>query len=214
MAYAVIIDSTLPEDKDFNNDLTDALSELGVESILVPGREAHAKIELMKASRGIIVGGIPTHHPSESAEELQSFLEPWLLKIEVPILGICLGHQAIGLSFGASMRRNEEVEKGTITVEVMEDQQNDPIFTGLGKSFQVVSLHWASISIKDAPQLIRLARSLPDGDISTGCENQIIRVANRHIYGVQFHPEKSELGRLFLRNFLYPVSEPNLYDTK
>jgi GMP synthase-like glutamine amidotransferase len=202
MAYVAIVDGTRPEDHYFNKDLTDALVELGYEPEIISYSDAQDSVGLMKASHAVIVAGVPLHYPNETAEDLKPFLESWLTEVEVPILGICLGHQAVGLTFGASMRRGEEVEEGTVTTEVIEGRQDDPIFEGLGKSFEVATSHRASISIEGAPELVQLARSLPKADGSTGCENQVVRVANTQIYGVQFHPEKSEIGKLFLRNFL------------
>lgn len=202
MSYVVIVDGTAPEDQYFNKDLTDALRELGFEPVVIPFRETPDKVEQIRAARGVIVGGVPLHYPTEAAEELQPFLKVWLPEIEIPVLGICLGHQAVGLVFGATMKRGEEVEEGTAITEVIDEHQTDPIFKGLEQSFPIVTSHTASISIDEAPELQRLAWSSPNENGSTGCENQVMRVRGRHIYGTQFHPEKSAVGKQLLHNFL------------
>lgn len=201
MSLIVVVDTTRPKDKNFNDDLINAIHELGYELVVVSYVEAAEKIKQIKGIHSIIIAGVPLHYPAKSAEDLRPYLQPWLEKTTVPVLGICLGHQAMGLVYGAKMRRKEEIEDGLVMTEIVNTQNEDPIFRGLGKRFKVASSHWASISIINAPHLTQLARSLPEAGISNGCENQIIRVAGQQKYGVQFHPEKSEIGKLFLSNF-------------
>jgi GMP synthase-like glutamine amidotransferase len=202
MAEVAVIDATLHNDRNFHNDLIHALAEFGYKAAVMPYQEAPERLEQIKAAHGVIVPGVPFTYPSQSAEELRPYLQSWLPELSIPVLGICLGHQAMGLVFGATMQRNVEVEEGICPVEIAEGHRTDPIFKDLGEHFEVVNHHWASISIATAPRLIRLARSLPKLGISTGCENQVVRVADRPYYGTQFHPEKSAVGKILLRNFL------------
>lgn len=204
MAEVLIIDTTYQEDRNFNDALTNAVNDVGFEYSTMSHLDAPSNVERLNNSHAVILAGVPLHYPAESAEDLQPNLTQWLPKTNVPVLGICLGHQAIGLAFGATMRRDIEIEIGTYTAEVLDEHQADPIFKDLGNRFEIACLHWASISIKqkEAPNLLRLARSLPIPGVSIGCENQVIRVADSQIYGAQFHPENSESGKLFLLNFL------------
>lgn len=206
MYNVAVIDTTHGENPNFNNELAHAIQELGFVPEVISYLDTLEEIERIKAASAVIIAGVPFHYSENSAEDLQPYLKPWLPEIETPVLGICLGHQAIALTFGGSMRREEDVrerEDGEITVEVTDGHEEDPIFNNLGKRFEVVSSHWASVAINRASGLIRLASSAPKSGVSeTGCENQIIRVAERSIYGVQFHPEKSRIGKLVLANFL------------
>lgn len=202
MHEVLIIDTTRGENPKFNNELTDAVRECAFESAVISFSEAPDEVERIQAASGVIIAGVPFHYPAKSAEQLQPYLQSWLPDIRVPVLGICLGHQAVGLVFGATMRRAEEIEEGTIDAEVTREHMHDPIFAGLGNSFEVESFHWASIDIEDTSQLLKLASSAAKPKVSTGCQNQVVKVADRQIYGAQFHPEKSSTGKLFLRNFL------------
>ena len=212
MTKTLIITTTRPHDSNYNAALINSLGGLlGRQPTVISYLETRGKIERINNADRIIIGGVPDHYSAETAEEVKPYLEEWLTTVKVPVLGICLGHQAIGLVFGATMRREEEIEAGICTAEIIDSYQEDPIFNGLGRHFEVMSFHWASISIEEASKkLIRLARSLPKPDISTGCENLVIRIANQHqqIYGAQFHPEESDNGKLFLRNFLELPKNP------
>lgn len=197
MSEILIVDTTNADDYDFNANLTSAINGFNFEQATISHHKAAEEINRINASRGVVLAGVPFHYPFESAADLRPNLELWLPNISVPILGICLGHQAIGIAYGATMRREEEVEAGLRTAEIMKEFQDDPIFKGLGRRFKIDCLHRASLAIKTGPdaKLLRLARSLPKEDVSaSGCENQIIRVAGKQIYGAQFHPENSESG--------------------
>lgn len=207
MSELLVIETTHHDDANFNDDLIGALTEfgqdLGLKQTVIPYEEAPLRLEQIQAAHAVIVAGVPFIYPYETAEDLQPSLAGWIHQVRVPVLGICLGHQAIGLAFGATMLREEEVEVGLTSAEIMKEHQNDPLFKDLGRSFEIASLHWASISIEESTRLDRLALSQPKAGVSiSGCENQIIRVNDRPIYGTQFHPENTDSGKKLLKNFL------------
>lgn len=105
----------------------------------------------------------------------------------IPILGICHGHQIIGVLNGSKLIRNKESEDGISTIDILAD---DPIFDGFSKRFEVEQHHNKSISLpKD---FLLLAGSKK-------CKIQVIKHKIKLIYSVQFHAERSPL---IIHNFL------------
>lgn len=117
----------------------------------------------------------------------------------IPILGICLGHQAIGQSFGGVIRRAPVLMHGK-TTEVHHDRSG--IFKGLPSPFAAVRYHSLVIDRKRFPKTLRVTARTKDGTIM-GIEH--VRLP---VFGVQFHPESwlSAHGHKILRNFLALVN--------
>jgi GMP synthase-like glutamine amidotransferase len=113
------------------------------------------------------------------------------------VLGICAGHQSIGLFFGAAISGGVEIETGNCTIDIAQDNE---IFKSLGRSFEIESVHWASVAVPGEFQQLARSRSGPQS--IRGCENQVMVHKNKPIYGCQFHPEYSAKGTIFLNNFL------------
>lgn len=114
----------------------------------------------------------------------------------LPILGICLGHQAIGESFGAKLINLPEVYHGVKTrINIIAE---DYLFDGLGKSFDVGRYHSWSISPDGFPESLQVTAVDSKGDIMA------IRHRALDIRGVQFHPESimTECGTEIFRNWL------------
>ena len=115
----------------------------------------------------------------------------------VPLLGVCLGHQAIGAAFGGNIIKAPEIFHGKLS-KVKHNQEN--IFKGINSPYSVVRYH----------SLIIEKDTLPDELEITGVleENPEIIMSIKHkqrpIYGVQFHPESIEtkFGMELIRNFL------------
>ena len=115
----------------------------------------------------------------------------------VPLLGVCLGHQAIGAAFGGSVIKAPEIFHGKLS-QVEHNKEN--IFKGIDSPYSVVRYH----------SLIIEKDSLPDELKITGVpkDNPEIIMAIEHnekpIYGVQFHPEsiETDFGMKLIENFL------------
>ncbi|MDR3347226.1 MAG: aminodeoxychorismate/anthranilate synthase component II [Helicobacteraceae bacterium] len=119
-------------------------------------------------------------------------------KDKLPIFGICLGHQAIGQAFGATIVHAQKLMHGKIdTIHVIKD--DSAIFHDIPSAFRATRYHSLAIAPKSVnDDIIITAETTDDREIMA------IEIRNRPIYGVQFHPESvmSEYGRKILENFL------------
>jgi anthranilate synthase component 2 len=117
----------------------------------------------------------------------------------LPILGVCLGHQAIGAAFGARIVRAQQLMHGK-TSEITTTREG--VFAGLPEKFVVNRYHSLSIERDSCPAELKLTAWTEDGEIMgvrhTGFEQAV------RIEGVQFHPESilTEHGHAMLKNFL------------
>ena len=179
----------------FTYNLYQYFCELGAEVVLKRNDEIGLKeIEKMMPSHLVISPGPCT--PDEagiSLEAIQRFAG------EIPILGVCLGHQAIGQAFGASVIRAREVMHGKNSL-IHHNQQG--VFKGLNRPLSVTRYHSLVIDATTLPVPFEVtAWSQHDGNVD---EIMGIRHRTLPIEGVQFHPESilSEQGHELLNNFL------------
>ena len=139
--------------------------------------------------KGIIISGAPI---LITEVDLKPYLEvcKCLLTTNLPILGICFGHQIIGLLHGAFGSRMKE-DRDWQTVEFYETSSlNDK----LPSEVEMMEDHCESISI---PQGFKLLAS------SDACVNEAMQHNEKPIFGVQFHPEVSgNHGRIIFENFI------------
>ena len=114
---------------------------------------------------------------------------------KLPILGVCLGHQAIGAAFGGPIVRARTQMHGKTSV-ITTDQQG--VFAGLPKQFTVNRYHSLVIDRNAVPDCLHVSATSEDGEI------QGVRHKTLDIEGVQFHPESilTEHGHAMLANFL------------
>ncbi|HPP96775.1 MAG TPA: aminodeoxychorismate/anthranilate synthase component II [Ottowia sp.] len=114
---------------------------------------------------------------------------------QLPILGVCLGHQAIGAAFGAPIIRAQTQMHGKTSV-ITCDQQG--VFAGLPRQFTVNRYHSLVIDRQHVPECLQVTATSEDGEI------QGVRHTTLAIEGVQFHPESilTEHGHAMLANFL------------
>jgi len=113
----------------------------------------------------------------------------------VPILGVCLGHQAIGEAFGGRIVRAREIMHGK-TSPITHDGQG--VFRGLPSPYTVIRYHSLAIERASLPDCLEITAETDDGEIMG------VRHRHHRIEGVQFHPESilTEHGHELLRNFL------------
>ena len=112
-----------------------------------------------------------------------------------PILGVCLGHQAIGEAFGGKIIRAKQVMHGK-TSKIA--HIGEGVFTGLPSPFTVIRYHSLAIERASLPACLEVTAWTDDGEIMG------VRHKEYDIEGVQFHPESilSEHGHAMLKNFL------------
>ena len=119
----------------------------------------------------------------------------WAERTRTPLLGVCLGHQAIGAAFGATVDRAPELLHGK-TSQVIHD--DDGVLAGLPDPFTATRYHSLTV----------LPETIPDELVVTGRTDTGIVMAMRHrdlpIHGVQFHPESvlTQGGHRMLANWL------------
>ncbi|MBS1795235.1 MAG: aminodeoxychorismate/anthranilate synthase component II [Acidobacteria bacterium] len=113
----------------------------------------------------------------------------------VPILGVCLGHQAIGQIFGGKVIRAPEPVHGK-PVEICHDEKT--IFEGLTYRFRAARYHSLVVERATLPDCLEISATSPDGLIMA------VRHKQHKIEGVQFHPESilTKEGKKLLQNFL------------
>jgi GMP synthase (glutamine-hydrolysing) len=107
----------------------------------------------------------------------------------IPVLGVCLGHQIIGLLHGSSISSGTKIDQK----EKIEILEKDALFAGVENRSLFRESHKEFVSLPDGFTLLAKSAS---------CGNEAMKHGQKDIYGVQFHPEKSgEVGRAIFRNF-------------
>jgi anthranilate synthase component 2 len=114
---------------------------------------------------------------------------------QLPILGVCLGHQSIGAAFGGQIVRAQELMHGKTSV-ITTTQEG--VFAGLPEQFTVNRYHSLAIDRATCPSSLKVTAWTDDGEIMG------VRHTELDIEGVQFHPESilTEHGHVMLKNFL------------
>ncbi|WP_122868744.1 anthranilate phosphoribosyltransferase [Campylobacter showae] len=135
-------------------------------------------------------------HPQDSGICLE------ILKSDItaPILGICLGHQAIGLVYGAKIKRLEKPYHGKTSL--IKISHKEPLFTGLPDEFEVMRYH--SLYVDELPSNLQASAVSEDGVVMA------LSAKDRPIFGIQFHPESyfTQYGKKIIENFINYEAEP------
>jgi GMP synthase (glutamine-hydrolysing) len=143
----------------------------------------------LKNKKGIIISGAPIL--ITEIDYTKHLLQVSFLKeIQIPVLGICFGHQILGLTFGAIPSKQKEDRDW----QVIETIEEDILFDKLPREFEMMEDHCESISLPKDFKLI---------GVSDVCINEAMVHQKLPLYGVQFHPEVSgNLGTLLIENFV------------
>ena len=113
-----------------------------------------------------------------------------------PILGVCLGHQAIGEAFGGTLENLSEVFHGVATpCHIIAE---DPLFKGIAPDFEVGRYHSWVVSKENFPDCLEITAVSNEGQVMA------LRHRTMEIHGIQFHPESvlTPEGRIIIQNFL------------
>ncbi len=184
----------------------------GLKGVTLPFTEVTAEKVAALAPAFIVLGpqGTPwCRYTGSKGVELQNFL--WVLpyvveELNIPVLGICGGHQALALAFGGKvgpirggtddcLPYTKVRQRGVVRIAL---RSRDPIFRGLDQELRIVQSHYDEV------------KSLPPGFVLLASERlsevQIMRHPTRPVYGVQGHPEHFHSGRpdggILIRNFI------------
>ena len=113
-----------------------------------------------------------------------------------PILGVCLGHQAIGEAFGGTLENLSEVFHGVATpCHIIAEY---PLFKGIAPDFEVGRYHSWVVSKENFPDCLEVTAVSDEGQVMA------LRHRTMEIHGIQFHPESvlTPKGRIIIQNFL------------
>ncbi|HYE88378.1 MAG TPA: aminodeoxychorismate/anthranilate synthase component II [Vicinamibacterales bacterium] len=176
----------------FTYNLVQYLGELGAQ--VVVRRNDEASIEALRQighDRVVISPGPGRpEHAGMSLDVIREF------GARMPLLGVCLGHQAIGLAFGGDVIRAPlPIHGKTSTVE----HNGAGVFAGMGAAFQAGRYHSLVVSDRSLPADLEVTARTKEDSLVMG-----LRHKKMPIHGVQFHPESvlTNEGRKILRNFL------------
>lgn len=119
---------------------------------------------------------------------------------QLPILGVCLGHQSIGAAFGANVIRAQRQMHGKSSTLSTDGRG---VYASLPSQFRVIRYHSLAIEKTSLPDTLEITSTSEDGEIM-GVRHRTLAATANPIEGVQYHPESvlSEHGHALLRNYL------------
>ncbi|MED3572241.1 anthranilate synthase component II [Cytobacillus praedii] len=183
----------------FTYNLYQYLGELG-EEVLVVRNDKITLEDIIRLNPDAIVLSPGPGRPEQAGiclDIIKAFYQT------VPILGICLGHQAIGHAFGAVIDRAKEIKHGKISKL---KHTGSSLFQYMPQPIDVMRYHSLVIISGTLPGSIKvLARSMEDNEIMA------IQHEQYPLFGLQFHPESigTALGKQIINNFLHHIRREN-----
>ncbi len=175
----------------FTYNLFQYLSELGEEVVVLRNdKTTVAEIDQMKPERIVISPGPSTpQRAGISNDVIRRFGS------RLPVLGVCLGHQCIGYSYGGSIGQAREIMHGKSSLI---HHHGQGVLTGLPSPFPAIRYHSLIVEREGLPDCLEVTAWTDDGTIMG------LRHRQHPVEGVQFHPESfmTEVGKDVLRNFL------------
>ena len=175
----------------FTYNLVHYLNELGAETLVHRNDALTAQAALALKPAGVLLSPGPCT-PNEAGICLDLLAQA---PEDLPILGVCLGHQSIGQAFGGKVVRARELMHGKTSPI---HHTGKGVFAGLKNPFTATRYHSLCIEKDTAPEVLEVTAWTDDGEIM-GVQHK-----TRPIHGVQFHPESiaTECGHELLANFL------------
>jgi len=173
----------------FTYNLVQYLGEMGHElRVFRNDRVTLQEIGAMKPSHIVISPGPGAPEDAGVSEKVVEFFHK-----TIPILGVCLGHQAIGEVFGGKIVRAPSLMHGK-TSPIMHDSKT--VFKGLPQGFPATRYH--SLVVTDVPACLEVSAQTKDGIVMG------LRHRNYPVEGIQFHPESimTVVGKQLLANFM------------
>lgn len=176
--------------------------ELGAEVVVARNDQITINEIETLSPMGLVISPGPCT-PNEAGISLQAIQ---YFAGKTPILGVCLGHQAIGQVFGAEVVRATQVMHGKTSCLQHAEQG---LFAGLPQAFQIARYHSLVLEPSSLPTELRVDAWVE----RIGAPQEIMAIAHRHwpIWGVQYHPEaiQSEFGHAIFAKFLQLAQKNN-----
>lgn len=166
------------------------LGELGAD-VVVERNDSSALDRYFANVDGYVISPGPGH-PRDSKRSLELISQEGFGR---PVLGVCLGHQAIAMASGCEIVRASRVLHGKLSTIT---HSEDELFEGVPSPFSATRYHSLLVSRERIPENIQILAETAEREIMS------IRVRGKPIYGVQFHPESvlTSNGKRLLSNFL------------
>ncbi len=185
----------------FTYNLVQYLGELGADVVVHRNDQISvADIEKMAPEKIVISPGPCT--PNEAGVSMDVIRR---FAGEIPILGVCLGHQSIGQVYGGTVVRAGHVMHGKTS---MIRHTNRGVFTGLSDPFEATRYHSLIVASEGLPECLEVTAWT---ETESGEVDEIMGFRHREldVEGVQFHPESilTRCGHDLLRNFLQPPTQ-------
>jgi len=176
----------------FTYNLVQYLAELGAEPRVF--RNDQVTVPELAAFDGIVISPGPGT-PSDAGVSTAVFRE---LSGEVPILGVCLGHQCLGEAFGGHVVRSHPAHGKTSWIR----HDNSGVMAGVSDPFEATRYHSLIVERESVPGDLVITAWTPDGTVMG------LRHVRHPTYGVQFHPESvlTKEGKKILANFVRRAS--------
>ena len=168
----------------YNHRIGRSLQYLNIPHELVSNDLSIEEIEA-KNPIGLILGGGPSIEGAGNSEE-------YIKHFDVPILGICLGHQLIAKAYGGEVTTSDTESYAQVKINITNDKS---LFEGLGPQMDVWSSH--KEEVKTLPEDFEILAS------SNLCDVESFKHKDKDVYGIQFHPEvhHTPKGSIIFENF-------------
>ena len=180
----------------FTYNLVQLLGALGAEVEVVRNDQAEVAELLERRPERLVISPGPCT-PAEAGVCVDAIVE---YAGKLPILGVCLGHQAIGAALGGKVVRAARLMHGKAD-EIRNDGRG--VYASLPERFSVIRYHSLAIEQATLPRELDVTATASDGEIM-GVRHRELAATRTPLEGVQFHPESilTEHGNAMLRNFL------------